>query len=147
MGSTQKGRYAMDALTGLGLSIAPRLIIPLVDQTSGKYTQGYGDGVMGLGFKTSKSLFPCTLFELVVNLALEDASYSFHVDKFSHTQANGFEDSGYGIYGGIDTDACDASTVVYHPISKSKQWSLKVEKFVAGTLTLNGGHALGNINF
>jgi hypothetical protein len=136
----------------LGLAKPPRIPIPLIQKTSGDFTEYYGDGVMGLGFADSNSKLPFTLFQLITNIGLEMAGYSFHVDelvscgkklfgiflfRFKHTAANGFTDKGYGIYGGVDTDGgkaygfntkkCDAN-VVYHKISKRRQWTLKVDK-------------------
>jgi hypothetical protein len=128
MGTKQSGRLAFDCLTGTGAAKPTCIPFPLVDETSGNYTKHYGDGVFGLGLTNSKFPIPITFFRLMSNVFMRDSAYSFHVDKFIHTKANGFEDSGFGIYGGIDADHCDEGTVTYHAISKSDQWTLKLEK-------------------
>lgn len=128
MGSKQSGRMVFDCLTGTGAAKPQCIPFPLVDVTSGDYTKYYGDGVFGLGLNKPKFPLPLTFFQLMAKLFMKDQAFSFHVDKFSHTKADGFQDSGFGIYGGIDPNNCDESTVRYYKVSKPDQWIIKVDK-------------------
>lgn len=52
----------------------------MIDHTNGQLTEGYGDGVLGLGFQPKGSLMPYTFFNLLT-LLLDEPVITWHMEK------------------------------------------------------------------
>ncbi|KAI6220936.1 Peptidase A1 domain-containing protein [Aphelenchoides fujianensis] len=139
-GVKSTGRIVSDKLTALGLGNPPRIVFPLVDRPAGVLQEGYGDGVLGLGFVKRPSLKLFTLFQLL-SLLLSEPVFTFHMTHFNYTNTRGIHTAGLTTYGGNDLDSCTENGVV-HKTSRSDQWTFNLKQVQFGGVALAAGEVL-----